>query len=607
MSNTYNPITAIKVIDMADYDIKPLSTQQYAELEAADTHSLMLESPTLEEVEISYIGSHLTDDVGTAMFEAITTTKMRLSQTMRAFVRVLNRGLNGTGITAGTNEAGLDDAGGAALGGAQLGNVRKIAGVPVMTAKIPCTDGQSISIIFHSPSSDGIKLQSTDILVAFKFLLNKRDVTHIVAPIAGRDLSLNQTAQTLSNLIERNSAKFAKAQEGHGKLRANLESAENEAEQLEAKAAQEMAKADGLLEQQKSLGAELDSSSSALARVQKKNNELALQIAKLKKKVQQVDAVNSSQSGSVQGSVATEGEDSVGDGPTNHILYYYGMKARPNWRPRGAVEVIPAQEASELAIIKAKLPHISTYRYGVAVYEKPLSESAIEDYELVDMQSLETGETALQKLALLNPIIANYKAQNPDATEFEFLRDFLKYNAPRASELPKEFHEARGLSLMRTAANYQRTTTQSVAETLFQSVPPAAETIQEQVEDKPSAPAPAEEIIPTNQDESTELPPLPETAPIIAEPEPEPEQAPFQEPELKEADVAAQQGIDYLTGLLEYQSNDPAALDAELAKVESIAGILTNAGKLDENEELLNRVADHLVSLSVAVAQGGVK
>ncbi|MCZ4061352.1 internal head protein [Pantoea sp. LMR881] len=138
------------------------------------------------------------------MFEAVSTTKQRLAQTMRAFVRVLNRGLNGTGITAGTHDAGTDETGLAVVGGAMIGNVRKVSGVPVMTAKIPCTDGQSVSLIFHSPTADGAKLVSSDALVAFKFLLNKRDVTHVVAPIGGRDMSLDQTAQTLSNLIERN-------------------------------------------------------------------------------------------------------------------------------------------------------------------------------------------------------------------------------------------------------------------------------------------------------------------------------------------------------------------------------------------------------------------
>ncbi|MCZ4061348.1 hypothetical protein O3W44_22720 [Pantoea sp. LMR881] len=85
-----------------------------------------------------------------------------------------------------------------------------------------------------------------------------------------------------------------------------------------------------------------------------------------------------------------------------------------------------------------------------------------------------------------------------------------------------------------------------------------------------------------------------------AEHQQEEEEAP-----LNEADTAAQAGIDYLHGLLSFQSTDPASIDAELAKVEDIAATLTNAGQMDENEDLLNHVADHLVSLSVAVAQGG--
>lgn len=212
---------------------KKVAFDGFDDLVSSDTEGLLLESPDVEDVELAYIGEELLATEIGAMFEAITTKRIRLSQTMRAFIRVLNRGLNGTDISAGTDEAGVDVDGKNTVSGAIIGKVRRVAGVPVMTALIPLSDGQSTSIIFHSPTADGPRIKNNDLLVAFQFLLNKRDVTHVVAPIGGRDVTLNQVCQVLSNLIERNSGKFKKAQEKQDKLRTDILAIEDEADKLE--------------------------------------------------------------------------------------------------------------------------------------------------------------------------------------------------------------------------------------------------------------------------------------------------------------------------------------------------------------------------------------
>ena len=61
------------------------------------------------------MGNEILVESDEAMFESITTTRIRLAQTMRAFVRSLNRGLNGTNISAGTDEVGEDENGRTAL------------------------------------------------------------------------------------------------------------------------------------------------------------------------------------------------------------------------------------------------------------------------------------------------------------------------------------------------------------------------------------------------------------------------------------------------------------------------------------------------------------
>ncbi|CDL85184.1 hypothetical protein [Xenorhabdus szentirmaii] len=187
----------------------------------------MLEIVSLEEIEQGYLGHAGVSDE-TAMFESITTTRIRLSNTLRAFIRKLNQGLSGTGILAGPTDNGLPS-----VGGAEIGRVRKVGVIPVMAAKIPLSDGQSISVIFHSPTSDNGHIQNSDVLTAFRFLLNKWDVSHVVAPINGRDISLPQVCQSLSNLIERNSAKFQRQAVSAVRVKADIEAELERAEALE--------------------------------------------------------------------------------------------------------------------------------------------------------------------------------------------------------------------------------------------------------------------------------------------------------------------------------------------------------------------------------------
>lgn len=304
MNNPFHPVNGITIYDRADYDVQHLSAASIDGLMSDDEEALLLEPTTLEDIEHTYLGEHLADSTETAMFEAVSTTKTRLANTMRAFVRVLNRGLNGTGIVAGTHDAGTDETGVSVAGGAQIGNVRKVAGVPVMVAKIPCTDGQSVSLIFHSPTAEGAKLVGSDALVAFKFLLNKRDVTHVVAPIGGRDMSLDQTAQSLSNLIERNSAKFQKQQETHSKLKASADSAEDEANKLEQQAADEMARADALSNAQPKLDSELSKTNATLKRIKQTNGDLEKQIADLKAKKAEKQAKQGNEAGKTESEIA---------------------------------------------------------------------------------------------------------------------------------------------------------------------------------------------------------------------------------------------------------------------------------------------------------------
>lgn len=207
-----------------------LAQAVYDGLMSGSSADMMLESATIDDIDHAYLGEESV--LPGAMFEAISTERMRLAQTMRAFVKALNRGLNGTDIIAGTDDAGADTTGQKTVGGAVIGKVRRVASIPVLSALIPLSDGQTVSLVFHSPTADNGKIRNQDTLVAFQFLINKRDVTHIVAPIGGRDVSLQQVTQALSNLIEKNSGKFTKQKDAQAKLRAEVETTQAETDQL---------------------------------------------------------------------------------------------------------------------------------------------------------------------------------------------------------------------------------------------------------------------------------------------------------------------------------------------------------------------------------------
>ncbi|MDE1486462.1 hypothetical protein KKI90_09365 [Xenorhabdus bovienii] len=228
----YSVKNAIRVIDKIDFMLSTPTDAQFNDLFKDSGADLMLENVSLDEVEHSYLG-HECVSSDTAMFESITTTRMRLSQTMRAFIRKLNQGLSGTGILSGTNDTGNTDSGMPSIGGAEIGRVRRVGNIPVMVAKIPLSDGQSVSIIFHSPTSDNGRIQNDDVLTAFRFLLNKRDVSHVVAPINGRDISLPQVCQSLSNLIERNSSKFQRQAANAVKIKTDIDAELERADALE--------------------------------------------------------------------------------------------------------------------------------------------------------------------------------------------------------------------------------------------------------------------------------------------------------------------------------------------------------------------------------------
>lgn len=91
-------------------------------------------------------------------------------------------------------------------------------------------DGQAVAVFFHNPDSTPNKLAPTDELISWKWLLNKRDITITVAPERGQDLNPREVARRIMGLVEKNSAKFTKAQAASAEKDAEITGLKGEVE-----------------------------------------------------------------------------------------------------------------------------------------------------------------------------------------------------------------------------------------------------------------------------------------------------------------------------------------------------------------------------------------
>ena len=92
------------------------------------------------------------------------------------------------------------------------------------------SDEQTITVFFHNPDTTPTKLAPTDDLVSWKWMLNKKDVTIIVAPEHGKDLNVREVARRLMKIAEKNSAAFLRQ---NANLKARKEQIEKDAKEVE--------------------------------------------------------------------------------------------------------------------------------------------------------------------------------------------------------------------------------------------------------------------------------------------------------------------------------------------------------------------------------------
>ncbi|WP_432773872.1 hypothetical protein [Vibrio parahaemolyticus] len=209
----------IKVVDRIDHLAKTLTPEQIEALYQAENGELLLESVTLEDLENTLLFQ--CEPVAQMMLEAFKSKASMLAQRVKKFGNQLER--QTPNLTCGEIE---------------IGKPRKSGAVAVQVAKIPLSDGQSVSIAFHAPDNDPLKINADDTLIAFRFMMNSRDVTHVVAPKGNMDLSLREVTTKLGTLLENNSEKFQAAQSKKDADAKELAETQEKAQQLEEETAQ---------------------------------------------------------------------------------------------------------------------------------------------------------------------------------------------------------------------------------------------------------------------------------------------------------------------------------------------------------------------------------
>lgn len=93
----------------------------------------------------------------------------------------------------------------------QVSDPFKRNGVAQVASIFELSDGQTVTVYFHNPDNSPGRLAPKDQMVSWKWLLNKRDITIVVAPERGNDIAIREVARRVMKLAAKNSKAFAKA------------------------------------------------------------------------------------------------------------------------------------------------------------------------------------------------------------------------------------------------------------------------------------------------------------------------------------------------------------------------------------------------------------
>ncbi|EEX2556841.1 hypothetical protein EMJ40_18915 [Escherichia coli] len=616
----------------------PVTDDEYRALMAGEDRYLMTESNTLEEIEATFFYDTPIHWCATDLLEAISSTRLQLHRTMQAFVRALNQKLNGTGISAGSDKTGdVAQSGARAIGGAEIGRARNVNGLPVLPAIIPLSDGQTISILFHSPTAEN-RITNSDTLVAFQFLLNKKDVTHTVAPMSGRDMTLAQVTMKLANLAEKNSAKFQRAQkkkkalvdeitqlqadsdqkeDAMSDLADQVAAVEGQKADLEHKINAVASEADSLYEENERLQTEIDQLNRTGGRdtidpagmTGGHSRALTDRLASIKNRMHMNGEVTLSNGASMKQFIE-DGEGYIQLTDSDGSVYMIKAKSiqgvdmadaigklfkaykagnvseylvQPEEHKPENVEPEPAEDTGS----SSPEPEASVGAYRYALQMRPAAPGAIPEGNKAILPRPDEGdpyyEYARYGIATYDTPLSDQQMSEydlkllPREDSFDFLAKTLT-NGPFGKYAQK------ALELATSSPDEFRVMLKTQFQKTFPNIAfPAGAGTEKMVQS----------MIKALQAEVGE----------ITQPEPVPAQP---DETVSEADAEANKAIEYLNNVMDMQSTDMAEIRNARGNVREAIAALQAAGRFEENEELVNGAARHLADLLVAIQKAGV-
>lgn len=171
-----------------------------------------------------------------------------------------------------------------------VGKPKKSGSFATVTVQLPFTDGQVVSIVFHSPEVDRLRITADDEIIAFRWIMGRKDITQYVAPeedptIGGyREVPLATVAKRIAMLVAKNSAKFMGKAKKSAEDKAKLDAAESRVAALKAQVDELTASIDQL-QNDKATEDKLGSTNAELSALKAENTELEAQIDALNKAI----------------------------------------------------------------------------------------------------------------------------------------------------------------------------------------------------------------------------------------------------------------------------------------------------------------------------------
>lgn len=230
-------------------------------LRADDADDLLMDAVSVDDFELD----------AAEVYDALDVKYRMLERKMNVMRRIMNRADADLKVR---EDNGPDDM------GVNITKPFKRNGTQNIAVIFQLTDGQTVTIVLHNPDLDPGNIKPDDHLLSWKWMINKKDVTIVVAPEKGKDLNVNEVARRIMRLASKNSAAFARANARRAERIANIEKqkgeisdAEKELAQIESDISAAQVENEELVEQLSNKQTELKQAQDAAAERAKKAEE----------------------------------------------------------------------------------------------------------------------------------------------------------------------------------------------------------------------------------------------------------------------------------------------------------------------------------------------